>query len=72
MNKRNFIIAVFVLSVFGLAYVQYQYLRVGLNLAKVQFDEKVEKATLGIKNGLRTENELTYLLVSGMQRDTFF
>ena len=60
------------LSVFGLAYVQYQYLRVGLNLAKVQFDEKVEKATLGIKNGLRTENELTYLLVSGMHRQTNF
>lgn len=52
--------------------MQYQYLRVGLNLAKVQFNEKVEKAMVDIKSGLRTENELTFLLASAMQRDTSF
>ena len=47
-------------------------MRVGLNLAKVQFNEKVEEAMVDIKEGLRTENELTFLLASAMQRDTSF
>lgn len=72
MNSRNLIIAIFATSIFGLAYIQYQYLKIGLNLAKVQFDEKVEEAMVAIKKGLRTENELTFLLASAMQRDTSF
>lgn len=52
--------------------MQYQYLRIGLNLAKVQFNEKVEEAMADIKTGLRTKNELTFLLSSAMQRDTSF
>lgn len=72
MNYRNLIIGVFVISVFGLALVQYQYLRIGLNLARVQFDDKVGEAINDIKAGLRTENELTFLLVSAMQRDTSY
>ncbi|MEO0570432.1 MAG: HAMP domain-containing sensor histidine kinase [Bacteroidota bacterium] len=72
MNNRNLIIAILVISIFGLAFIQYQYLRIGLNLAKVQFNEKVEEAMVDIKNGLRTENELTFLLASAMQRDTSY
>lgn len=72
MSGRNFFIIVFIISIFGLTYVQYQYLKIGLNLAKVQFNEKVEKAMVDIKKGLRTENELTFLLASAMQRDTSF
>ena len=59
-------------SIFGLAYVQYQYLKIGLNLAKVQFNEKIEKAIVDIKSGLRTENELTFLVASALLRDTTF
>jgi len=59
-------------SIFGLAYVQYQYLKIGLNLAKVQFNEKIEKAMVDIKSGLRTENELTFLVASALLRDTTF
>jgi len=70
--NRNLILGIFVISIFGLAYVQYQYLKIGLNLAKVQFNEKVEKAMVDIKKGLKTENELTFLLASAMQRDTSF
>ena len=72
LNKRNLIILVFVTSIFGLAYVQYQYLKIGLNLAKVQFNVKVENAIVDIKRGLKQENELTFLLASAMQRDTSF
>ena len=59
-------------SIFGLAFVQYQYLKIGLNLAKVQFNEKIEKAIVDIKSGLRTENELTFLVASALLRDTTF
>lgn len=38
----------------------------------MQFNEKVEKAMVDIKNGLRSENELTFLLASAMQRDTSY
>jgi two-component system phosphate regulon sensor histidine kinase PhoR len=72
LNYRNLILVVFVISIFGLAFVQYQYLRIGLNLAKVQFNEKVEEAMVDIKKELRSENELTFLLASAMQRDTSF
>ncbi|MEM8508927.1 MAG: HAMP domain-containing sensor histidine kinase [Bacteroidota bacterium] len=72
MTKRNLFIAVFVVSVFGLAFVQYRYLQIGLNLAKVQFDEKVEKAIVDIKIGLSDQNQLTYLVASAMKKDTSF
>ncbi len=72
MNKRNFFIGVFVISVFGLAFVQYRYLEIGLNLAKIQFNEKVEKAIADIKLGLSDQNQLTYLMASAMKRDTSF
>lgn len=72
MRKRNVYITIFIISVFGLAYVQYQYLRVGLNLAQVQFNENMQDAITDIKKDLQTENELTYLLASAMNRDTSF
>ena len=72
MNKRNIFIAVFVVSVFGLAFVQYRYLQIGLNLAKIQFNEKVEKAIADIELGLSNQNQLTYLMASAMKRDTSF
>jgi len=72
LNKRSVFIAIFIVSIFGLAFVQYQYLKVGLNLAKVQFNDKVERSIVDIKKGLSTENELTFLIASAMQRDTSF
>ncbi len=72
MNKRKIFIAVFIISIFGLAFVQYRYLQIGLNLAKVQFNEKVEKAISDIGVGLRNRNQLTYLMASAMKRDTSF
>ena len=72
MKNRSLFIIVFVVSIFGLAFVQYQYLRIGLNLAKIQFSEKVERSMEDIKRGLGTENELTFLMVSAMRRDTSF
>lgn len=72
MNKKTLLIAVFVISLIGLAIVQYQYLGIGLNLASVQFAKKVETASKAIKEELRYENKLTYLIASAVQQDTTF
>ncbi len=60
------------ISIIGLAIVQYQYLRIGLNLAKVQFNVKIEKTNGIIKEGLKSENKLTYLIGKSLEEDTSF
>ncbi|WP_224485174.1 sensor histidine kinase [Robertkochia aurantiaca] len=62
MNARKIYILIFIVSVCGLVFVQYQYLRVGLNLARVQFGEKMGMVVTEIKEGLEFENELTFLV----------
>lgn len=62
MKYRNLILAIFAVSVIGLAYVQYRYLRIGLNLAEVQFTQKIGQSVREIKSDLYFENELTHLV----------
>lgn len=59
-------------SIVGLAIVQYQYLRIGLSLAKVQFDSKIDRVGALVANSLNEENKLTYLIGEGIRRDTSF
>lgn len=72
MKRRNSYIALFSISIIGLAVIQYQYLQIGLNLAKVQFNTKMGAATQSIQRGLQDRNQLTYLVGSALQRDTSF
>lgn len=61
------------MSILGLAVVQYRYLQIGLSLAKVQFNRKVEDAIDQIKNDLSTQNQLTFLVGKALQKDdTYF
>jgi len=70
--KRGYLL-IFIISVIGLAIVQVQYLRIGLNLAKVQFNEKMGLAIRDIKEGLRTKNDLTFLAEKALTKDdTYF
>ena len=69
LKKRNIYIIVFVVSLLGLAIVQYQYLRIGLSLAKVQFNRNVEDAIGEIKEGLETQNQLTFLVGKAIKED---
>ncbi|GLU44910.1 cell wall metabolism sensor histidine kinase WalK [Allomuricauda sp. NBRC 101325] len=69
-TKRNIYIVVFVLSVIGLLVVQYQFLRVGLGLAKAQFSEKIDVARDHINSELSELNSLTYTLGNAIQKDT--
>ncbi len=70
LTKRNLYVLVFVIAVIGLLVVQYQYLRVGLGLAKVQFSEKIDKARENINSELSEVNTLTYTLGNAIRKDT--
>ena len=52
--------------------MQYQYLRVGLNLAKVQFNQKMGYAVNEIKDGLQQPNELTFLVGKAITKDSSY
>ena len=69
MGKKHLYIILFIVAVLGLSFIQYQYFRIGLNLAGVQFNEKMGLAVKDIKKGLYQRNELTYLMGSVMAKD---
>jgi two-component system phosphate regulon sensor histidine kinase PhoR len=52
--------------------VQYQYLRVGLNLAKVQFNKKIGLTSETIKSELSNMNELTFLIGNALKKDNSY
>ena len=70
LTKRNLYVLVFVIAVIGLLVVQYQYLRVGLGLAKAQFSDKIDKARENINSELSEVNSLTYTLGNAIRKDT--
>ncbi len=70
MNRKVVFIALFVISIGGLAFVQYRYLRIGLNLARLEFGQQISLAAGDIRNGLYGNNQLTYLLGSVLEGDS--
>ncbi|MCG2459547.1 two-component sensor histidine kinase [Flavobacteriaceae bacterium F89] len=73
MKKRRIYIIVFVVSVLGLAVIQYKYLSIGLNLAKVQFNQKIALTSQELKKELRNKDELTFLIGKAITNDdTYF
>ncbi len=72
MKGKYLYLAVFAFSIIGLFVVQYQYLRIGLNLAKVQFDKKVSMAGRNIKNDLNHENQLSFLIATAISEEKYF
>ncbi|MDC6367054.1 MULTISPECIES: sensor histidine kinase [Flavobacteriaceae] len=73
MKKQIIYITIFVVSILGLAFIQYRYLQIGLSLAKVQFNKKVQGTVTDIKTDLSTENQLTFLVGKALQKDdTYF
>jgi two-component system phosphate regulon sensor histidine kinase PhoR len=55
-----------------LAIVQYQYLEIGLNLARVQFNRNIGKASDAIRADLSSGNQLTFLIGKALQRDSTY
>ena len=72
MKKRTIYIAIFSISVIGLAIVQYKFLEIGLNLAKVQFNRNIVDAGNAIKAELSRSNQLTFLVGKALQRDSTY
>ena len=72
MRRKNLYIGIFIVSVLGLFVVQYQFLRVGLNLAKVQFDRKLASAAMDIQEDLTSENQLTFLVAKAITGEDYF
>tara|TARA_R110000765_G_scaffold97995_2_gene184211 strand:+ start:2499 stop:3770 length:1272 start_codon:yes stop_codon:yes gene_type:complete len=72
LKKRNIYIAIFFISIIGLAVIQYQYLRIGLNLAKLQFNSKLGNVSSDIAQGLEPQNQLTFLIASALKEDTTY
>ncbi|MCR9227813.1 MAG: HAMP domain-containing histidine kinase [Flavobacteriaceae bacterium] len=70
LTKRNLYVIVFIIAVVGLLVVQYQYLRVGLGLAKAQFSDKMDRARDNINSELSEVNSLTYTLGNAIRKDT--
>lgn len=70
LTKRNVYVVVFVVSVIGLLVVQYQYLKVGLGLARVQFSKKIDEARSHINEELSELNTLSYTLANAITKDT--
>lgn len=70
MKKRNLYIAVFIISVLGLAFIQYKYLEIGLSLAKIQFNRKIAQASQEIREELQQENQLTFLVGRAITKDS--
>ncbi len=69
MKGKKVYIIVFVLAVLGLFVVQYQYLKIGLNLANVQFNKNIAAASTIIQRDLSMENELTFLIGKSITKD---
>jgi two-component system phosphate regulon sensor histidine kinase PhoR len=72
LNRKTLYIAIFIVSVGGLAIVQYKYLQIGLNLAKVQFNRNIAEAGNLIQNDLSSRDQLTFLLGKALQRDSTY
>lgn len=73
MKKRNVYILVFIISVIGLVIIQYRYLKIGLNLANVRFNQNIGRSVNAIQSELSTNNKLTFLLGKAITNDdTYF
>lgn len=68
-SRRRIYILVFVISILGLAFIQYQYLRVGINLAKAQFNQQMLVSSNLITEDLAKKDELTFLIGKAITQD---
>jgi two-component system phosphate regulon sensor histidine kinase PhoR len=69
MSKKHLYIILFIVAIVGLSFIQYQYFRIGLNLAGVQFNQNMGDAVKEIKEDLSQKNELTFLVGSAITKE---
>lgn len=66
MFRKYLYISLLIVSIIGLSIVQFQYFRIGLNLAGVKFNERMGEAIVRIKKDLSEPNQLSYLMATTM------
>ncbi len=71
-RNRNLYIVLFAAAIIGLFIIQYQYLRIGLNLARVQFGQNIALSSEVITEDLSTENQLSFLVLQSLKKDDSF
>ncbi len=69
MSRRTLYIVIFVAAILGLFIVQYQYLKIGLNLARAQFNKNIGLASQDIKKDFINENQLSFLVGQAITND---
>lgn len=72
LKNRILYIVVFIIAVVGLFIVQYQFLRIGLNLAKIQFEQNLENTAKDLKADFRNENQLSFLIAHSYRTTGYF
>lgn len=72
LNKKSFYIIIFIISVIGLVIVQYRYLRIGINLAEVRFNQNIGKTATALKTQLSTQDRLTFLIGKAITKDSVY
>ena len=73
MKRRSVYIAIFIIAILGLFYIQYKYLKIGVSLATVQFKKNIDLASKNIKRDLADETQLTFLVGQAItDDDTYF
>ena len=72
MKNRILYIGIFIIAVVGLFIVQYQFLRIGLNLAKTQFYQKLENTSKELKDDFGNKNQLSFLIAQAYQDTDYF
>lgn len=69
MKRRSVYIAIFIIAILGLFFIQYKYLKIGVSLATVQFKKNIDVASKNIKSDLADENQLTFLVGKAITND---
>ncbi|MEL4455324.1 HAMP domain-containing sensor histidine kinase [Lutimonas vermicola] len=62
-------IIIFIVAIIGLSFIQYKYFQIGLNLAGIQFNQKIGETVKEIKEDLFQRNELTYLVGTAIAKE---
>lgn len=68
--SKEIILGVFLIAIIGLSVIQYRYARIGLYVARIQFQQHLAEGFQDIQLDLMRENELTFLIYLVMDQDT--
>lgn len=72
LKRKTLYIAIFIVSVLGLAFVQYKYLEIGLSLAKMQFNKKIAQTGQTVREDLSQKDGLTFLLGEALKENNSY